>query len=154
MSSYIIRSPPSIRAAVLSQFAVTRGTPRQLLPGRRPYAGQSLGPFTGIVLDTVLRRKQRRYLGESEKEEVLERQGKLCNLCGDRLGSDTVYDHTIALHQLTAPQDIDAYQALCGQCHVDKTKTEPRPCVGILRSHLNKELWQSYVLSPKIPCLA
>ncbi len=45
-------------------------------------------------------------------------------------------------------------QALCGQCHANKTKTEPRPCTGILRSHFNKELWQSYVLSPKIPCLA
>ena len=32
-----------------------------------PYAGQSLGPFTNIVLDQLLRTRQRRYLSDGEK---------------------------------------------------------------------------------------
>ena len=119
-----------------------------------PYSGQSLGPFTNVVLDTLLRRKQRRYLSDTEKEVVLLRQGRNCNLCGDAVGSDGVFDHTIPLHSMTSDQNIEAFQFLCGQCSANKTKAEERPCVGILRSRFNKTVWESYVLSPKLHCMA
>jgi hypothetical protein len=48
-----------------------------------PYAGQSLGPFTGIALDALLRRRQRRYLTDSEKRLLREQQRDACNLSGD-----------------------------------------------------------------------
>ena len=119
-----------------------------------PYAGQSLGPFTNTVLDQILRTKQRRYLNDAEKAEVVQRQGQQCALCDDTLGSDVVYDHTVPLHDMTADQTIDAFQAICGQCHADKTKAEARPCVGILSSHFNANVWAHYVESPKPPCMA
>jgi hypothetical protein len=118
-----------------------------------PYSGQSLGPFTNIALDTVLRRKQRRYLKDSEKEQVIKRQSG-CNLCGDTIGSDGVFDHVIPLHSMTSKQDTDAFQYLCGQCNANKTVAEEKPSIGVLRSHFNRSVWDSYVLSPKPPCMA
>jgi len=117
-----------------------------------PYSGTSLGPFTNIALDTVLRRKQRRYLKDSEKEQVIGRQ-RGCNLCGDAIGSDGVFDHVIPLHSMTSKQDTDAFQYLCGQCNANKTVAEEKPCIGVLRSHFNQSAWDSYVLSPKPPCM-
>jgi hypothetical protein len=118
-----------------------------------PYSGQSLGPFTNIDLDTVLRRKQRRYLNDSEKEQVVKRQ-RGCNLCGDAIGSDGVFDHVIPLHAMTSKQDIDAFQFLCGQCNANKTVTEEKPCIRVLRSHFNESAWDSYVLCSPLSHLA
>jgi hypothetical protein len=79
-----------------------------------PYAGQSLGPFTGVVLDALLRRRQRRYLADSEKRLLREQQRNSCSLCGDTLGSDVIFDHAIPLHQMTQEQSLDSFQAICG----------------------------------------
>lgn len=121
---------------------------------RVPYAGQSLGPFTNMVLDQLLRTKQRRYLNDAEKTEVVQRQVQQCALCHDTLGADVAYDHTVPLHDMTTDQTLDSFQAICGQCHADKTKAEARPCVGILRSHFNANVWAHYVESPKPPSMA
>ena len=120
-----------------------------------PYSGQQLQTFTGLVIDTLLRRKQRRYLKDDEKDAIKEAQHNQCNICGDSLGrEDAVFDHIIPLHEMTTTQDLDACQAICGQCHADKTKAEARPCVGKLKSRFNATLRTLYLESPKPPCLA
>jgi hypothetical protein len=119
-----------------------------------PYAGQSLGPFTGVVLDALLRRRRRRYLSDAEKEQLRVAQRNTCALCGDALDRDAIFDHIAPLHQMTQEQSPDSFQAICGQCSADKTKAEARPCLGLLQSHFCKELWSSYILSPKPPCMA
>ena len=48
-----------------------------------PYAGQAAGSFMHQVIDTIVRRKQRRYLTDAEKKQILESQDGKCNLCGD-----------------------------------------------------------------------
>ena len=105
-----------------------------------PYAGQTLGAFALIVLDTLLRKRIRKYLNMKEKQEVLERQRGSCNKCGDTLGCDAVYDHKVALHQMATEQTVDAYQALCGQCSADKTAQEPRAAIGELRSRFSRRV--------------
>ena len=60
-----------------------------------PYAGQSLGAFTNMALDVLLRRRHRTYLSHRDKEVMLEQQRHKCKLCGDALGSDTVFDHIV-----------------------------------------------------------
>ena len=37
-----------------------------------PYSGQQLQTFTGLAIDTLLRRKQRRYLKDDEKHAIKE----------------------------------------------------------------------------------
>ena len=119
-----------------------------------PYAGQSLGPFTGVVLDTLLRKRVRRYLAEDEKQQLLGEQGGQCSLCGDALTTgETVFDHTIPLHEMTADQSLDAFQAICGQCSANKTASEARPRLGMLRSRFTRQLWSCYVRSPLPPCM-
>ena len=110
-----------------------------------PYAGQTLQSFTQLAVDVVLRRKQRRFLTDAEKSQLRAAQGNQCASCGDVLDASTAYDHMIPLHQMLRSQDLDAFQAICGQCHADKTKTEPRALVGILRSHFNRPLFASYI---------
>jgi hypothetical protein len=105
-----------------------------------PFAGQSLGPFTAVAFDALLRRRQRRLLTDKEKEEIRARQKRQCNDCGGSLGSDTVFDHIIPLHQATE-QTLDHFQAICGQRSTDKTLKEPKPHeTALLRSHFAKEL--------------
>ena len=118
-----------------------------------PYAGQTLGAFALIVLDTLLRKRTRKYLNSAEKQQVLERQRGSCNQCGDTLGTDTVYDHKVALHQMTKEQTVDDYQGLCGQCSADKTAKEPRASIGLLRSRFSHRVWKAYVESDPTPCM-
>ena len=85
---------------------------------------------------------------------MLARQRNACSICGDTLGSDTVYEHRVALHQMTQEQTVDDYQGLCGQCSADKTTAEPRASVGILRSRFSRRVWEAYVESEPTPCMA
>ena len=55
---------------------------------------------------------------------------------------------------MTADQTLDDFQGICGQCNADKTKGEARPCMGVLRSHFNANVWAHYMESPKPPCMA
>eukprot|EP00969_Alexandrium_andersonii_P105491 4654078-Alexandrium_andersonii.AAC.1 len=66
-----------------------------------------------MVLDQLLRTKQRRYLSDAEKAEVVQRQGQQCALCGDALGPDVIYDHIVPLHQMTADQTLGDFQGIC-----------------------------------------
>ena len=52
-----------------------------------------------------------------------------------------------------APQHLAAFQAICGQCHLEKTTKEPRASVCILRSRFSKRVWKAYVESPPPPCM-
>jgi len=119
-----------------------------------PYAGQSLGPFAGIVLDTLLRKRCRRYLTKGEKQQLLTEQKRQCALCGDVLAdSEVIFDHTIPLHEMTADQSLDAFQAICGQCSANKSASESRPTVGILKSRFNEPARAMYLECPKPPCM-
>jgi 5-methylcytosine-specific restriction endonuclease McrA len=99
-----------------------------------PYSGQSLGVFTNRALDVILRRRHRKYLSRMNKDAMLEEQCHSCKLCGDALGSDTIFDHIVPLHQLAralsgsmaSSQAPSEFQAICGQCSANKTAKEPR----------------------------
>ena len=119
-----------------------------------PYAGQSLGTFTGIVLDRLLSARCRRYLTDVEKRQLLSDQGRQCSSCGDVLtDQEAVYDHTIPLHEMTSDQSLDAFQVICGQCSANKSVSESRACLGVLKSRFNKRLHNEYLKSPKPPCM-
>ena len=118
-----------------------------------PYRGQTLGAFALLVFDTLLRKRIRKYLNSTEKQEILERQLGTCSLCGDTLGGDTVYDHVVALHQMTTEQTVSDFQAICGQCSADKTSKEPRAAIGLLRSRFSRRVWKAYVESAPTPSM-
>jgi len=119
-----------------------------------PYAGQTLGTFTQLVIDALLARRVRRYLGEAEKQQILNEQKHNCNECGDKVGSDAQFDHIIPLNQMMRAQVRETFQVLCGQCHADKTKKEPRPTVDKMMSKFTKRVWAVYMASPKPPPMA
>ena len=151
MDNYIEEGGSTISVRIHARDAETTGN-----WGKRlgiPYAGQTLGAFTGLVLDTVLRRRQRRYLTDTEKQALRDSQGRQCNLCGDTLDNFTIFDHIVPLHQMTAEQLLEDFQAICSQCSVNKTVAEARPCVGAIRSHFSAKLWRAYVESPLPPCM-
>jgi nitrate/TMAO reductase-like tetraheme cytochrome c subunit len=110
-----------------------------------PYAGQSLGSFTHLVIDALLRQKHRRYLTDAEKAELRTNQGNCCNLCGDVLDGFTEYDHVVPLNQTTSEQSAESFQALCSQCHADKSVSEAKPSEACLRSRFCPTLHKSYV---------
>jgi hypothetical protein len=118
-----------------------------------PYAGQGLGGFTNTALDVLLRLRVRKYLSGPMKQELVREQNNSCKLCGDTLGEDIIFDHTIPLHQMRVPQNKNTFQAICGQCSANKTATETRPSLGVLQSHFTKIVWESYVESPLPPCI-
>ena len=118
-----------------------------------PYAGQTTSSLIHLAIDTLLRRRQRRHLTDTEKATLLESQRHTCKLCGDCVSSsEAVYDHTIPLHTMEKDQDLSAFQALCSQCHVDKSKSESRPCVDKLMSHFNPAMRSLYLSTKKPPC--
>ena len=57
-------------------------------------------------------------LGGEEAWKNKEKTEHRCNECGDALDVAEV-DHIVALHQLDA-QDLDSFQAICGQCHEER----------------------------------
>ena len=61
-----------------------------------PYGGQSVGVFASLVLETLLRRQNRKPLAERVKEQILERQQRKCALCADDL-SVVEFDHIVPL---------------------------------------------------------
>ena len=118
-----------------------------------PYAGQSAGPFMHQVIDTIIRRKQRRYLSDTEKRQLLESQQGQCKLCQDTIWTEAEYDHCIPLHQMTSDQSLDCFQAICAQCHTDKTKSETRPTLGVLESNFNSNTHNAYKRTTVPPCM-
>ena len=106
-------------------------------------------PVGFTAFDKLLRVRTRWYLTDSEKAELLVRQSNHCAECLDALGCDTEFDHKVALHESTGDQALEDFQALCGQCHANKTIKEPPPYVGVLRSRFSKRVWDAYVESPK-----
>jgi hypothetical protein len=124
-----------------------------------PYSGQSLGVFTNRALDVILRRRHRKYLSRMNKDAMLEEQCHSCKLCGDTLGSDTIFDHIVPLHQLAralsgsmaSSQAPSEFQAICGQCSANKTAKEPRASASALESHFTARVWEAYVQNPLPP---
>jgi hypothetical protein len=73
------------------------------------------------VVNNILK-PQRIQIEKESKEQVLERQEHLCNVCSCELGYYEM-DHIIPLAS-NGTNDIDNLQALCKQCHFDKTSSE------------------------------
>ena len=115
-----------------------------------PYGGQSLGPFTTVVLDTLLKRRPRHEICQARRLQVLTRQQGKCADCGDELGKAEI-DHLVPLCK-GGSDDLGNLQALCSQCHGAKSKGEG-VSLGYLKSRFNKEAYEKYLLSPPPPCM-
>ena len=76
-----------------------------------PYGGQSVGVFASLVLETLLRRQNRKPLVRPMKEQILERQQHKCALCADDL-SVAEFDHQVPLSK-GGHDDVSNLQALC-----------------------------------------
>ena len=83
------------------------------------------------------------------KEAILERQKKRCRSCGDELRYPEI-DHIVPLCQ-GGSNDFNNLQALCSECHNDKTQKEES---GSHRSHtiqsqLSIGMWKTLHKCPK-----
>ena len=105
------------------------------------------------AIDTLVRKRQRRFLRDAEKEELIQRQKHCCQLCHDSISrAEAVYDHKIPLHTMEKDQSIEAFQALCAQCHFNKTQQETRPVVNRLESIFNPKMQKMYLEAAKPAC--
>jgi 5-methylcytosine-specific restriction endonuclease McrA len=67
------------------------------------------------------KKDERRYLSKSEKNLVLDNQGNHCAICGKPLkASATHFDH-IKPHSKGGKTTVKNTQALCSNCHSEKT---------------------------------
>ena len=78
-------------------------------------------------LEEKVRRLERRMRGFSlsDKKKIAAGQEWKCNVCGDTLPFDYHIDHVIPI-QYGGMNTISNGQALCVECHVDKTRLECR----------------------------
>lgn len=116
-----------------------------------PYHGQSIGAFASIVLDTLLQRRRRQGVSDELKRAVLRRQSHKCAGCEDEL-EEPEFDHAVPLCK-GGTNEASNINALCGQCHSSKTRSEGVPALGYLKSRFNREVFEKYVASPSPPCM-
>ena len=116
-----------------------------------PYGGQSLGTYTNLVFETLLRRRCRKNLTQADKRFILQHQGEICALCPDELKDSLEFDHIVPLSK-GGRDDLENLQCLCAACHKTKTAAEGAS-LGHVRSRFNRELFDQYVLSPVPPCM-
>jgi 5-methylcytosine-specific restriction endonuclease McrA len=67
--------------------------------------------------------EKRRKLTKREKAEVCLRQRGRCALCEEKLSVEIDFDHVIPL-ALGGKQTLDNFEALCRDCHKDKTRLD------------------------------
>lgn len=115
-----------------------------------PYGGQSLGPFTTVVLDTLLKRRTRHQIDPSQRLYLMTLQKGKCAKCDDDCRNPEI-DHIVPLCK-GGSDDLSNLQALCSQCHGAKSKAENAP-LGYLKSRFNNEVYENLVLSPAPPCM-
>ena len=117
-----------------------------------PYSGQSLGAFSVTVLDTLLHRRSRKAPDDRQKRELVAKQGGKCDACAEHLGDATEYDHITPLCR-GGTNDPSNFQALCPQCHAEKTRGEGGDASGYMKSRFNGAVFRDYVMSPAPPCM-
>ena len=87
-----------------------------------PYHGQGLPSITYTVLVRLLKKGWEHVcMTGEEKHALLEQTSYSCNLCGQRGRME--WDHTQRFSESFGPQVL---HAICRQCHLVKTATEPR----------------------------
>ncbi len=102
-----------------------------------PYHGQGLPSITYTVLVRLLKRcRERVCLSGEEKHALLEENAYSCALCGQKGRME--WDHT---NRFSEGFNEQIMQALCHQCHLAKTATEPQDLDGdLLVSHFQKRV--------------
>ena len=114
------------------------------------YRGEGLPAMTYKALLRLITRKERVYLTGPEKNELLEKHGYACALCGAK-ENNLEWDHVAALSTSWSEQE---FEPLCAQCHTQKTADEPRNFdQDPLASHFCPSVWEAYVESPRPPPL-
>ena len=92
---------------------------------------------------------QRREWDPEERKEALERQGHKCRNCQDQLKKYEL-DHIVPLC-LGGTNDTANIQALCPECHAEKTQLEERAAhrSHTLESQFAPHLWEDFHKGPK-----
>jgi 5-methylcytosine-specific restriction protein A len=88
-----------------------------------PFFNQSVSSvIREITVQTLNKNSERIKITKEQKNEILKKQNHNCNLCNMKL---TKYqcDHIIPLSQ-NGTNELSNIQALCVQCHFEKTKEE------------------------------
>jgi hypothetical protein len=71
------------------------------------------------------KKNKRKSLTPKQKEEVLKKQNGKCTQCNKELyPAITHYDHIVPISEEDSTNDLHNIQALCGDCHTNKTKLE------------------------------
>ncbi|CAE7240346.1 unnamed protein product [Symbiodinium natans] len=113
------------------------------------YRGQRLAAAATEALMHLL--KAQRELPQ-QREQILQAQGGLCNLCGAPVALGTCeFDHVVPVHQAFRGQ-IQEFQALCLECHRLKTSLENMQATT-LESRVSRRVYEAYVQSPRLPPL-
>lgn len=111
-----------------------------------PYINEGIGSVISNILKGVDRRKT---LTVAEKEELVKSQNNKCNIC-ELECKKFQYDHIIALAN-GGTNDMENLQALCVNCHKEKTIDENEQGYKIsneLESCFNEEVMNKVINTP------
>ncbi len=114
------------------------------------YRGEGLPNMALKVLHRLVKQgRERVWLTGEEKAVILEQNEHKCATCSSR--GPFEWDH-VARHSESYGEQV--FQNLCTQCHREKTDAESKTHDSDhLASHLEKRVWEQYVLSPRPPPL-
>ena len=102
--------------------------------------------MSAMVLQQLLKRRERVHLTGEQKAELLEQHEHRCALC-DRQSSAFEWDHIERFSESLGEQ---LFQPLCPECHRAKTATETHSFDSdLLVSHFERGVWDAYVMSPR-----
>ena len=121
------------------------------LPRPVSWNAERLPALTQKVLFELLKAERRNCPAEIRKK-TLEAQNHNCALCGSGFDGDpTEWDHANPLQQTCKGQETQ-WQAICAQCHSDKTGLEGKQDRS-LESRFSLPVYEAYVQSPRPPPL-
>jgi len=110
------------------------------------YRGESMGVFGEMMRIAVM--KQRFYISDSTKVEILSRQDHSCAKCLEPC-DEVEYDHVQAIADGGA-DDITNLQALCSPCHAEKTRAERLSSfTSACYSELSTDVLEAILEAPK-----
>ena len=125
---------------------------------KRPliYTGGSLSSFCGSVFRELCHPPiTRKKLSEAQHEQIWEKQGRCCNLCGNPAADRTNVDHISPKFQ-GGGDNLDNLQIICVPCHSSKSMLETLSFVEDehpLLSRFSLETYRAFVESDKPPQL-